>query len=71
MTASPSDAQDGTAPEQAVATDELPLRVSTLEIFFDLVFAFTLTQLTDGTAHRRARRGRRRADPKRCGRIGG
>jgi low temperature requirement protein LtrA len=26
--------------------DELPLRVSTLEIFFDLVFAFTLTQLT-------------------------
>lgn len=27
-------------------TDDLPLRVSTLEIFFDLVFAFTLTQLT-------------------------
>ena len=26
--------------------DDLPLRVSTLEIFFDLVFAFTLTQLT-------------------------
>ena len=26
--------------------DQLPLRVSTLEIFFDLVFAFTLTQLT-------------------------
>jgi low temperature requirement protein LtrA len=26
--------------------DEAPLRVSTLEIFFDLVFAFTLTQLT-------------------------
>jgi low temperature requirement protein LtrA len=26
--------------------DALPLRVSTLEIFFDLVFAFTLTQLT-------------------------
>jgi low temperature requirement protein LtrA len=26
--------------------DELPLRVTTLEIFFDLVFAFTLTQLT-------------------------
>jgi low temperature requirement protein LtrA len=23
-----------------------PLRVSTLELFFDLVFAFTLTQLT-------------------------
>ena len=33
-----------TAEEQAAA--ELPLRVSTLEIFFDLVFAFTLTQLT-------------------------
>lgn len=27
-------------------TEESPLRVSTLEIFFDLVFAFTLTQLT-------------------------
>jgi low temperature requirement protein LtrA len=26
--------------------DGLPLRVSTLEVFFDLVFAFTLTQLT-------------------------
>jgi low temperature requirement protein LtrA len=26
--------------------DELPLRVTTLELFFDLVFAFTLTQLT-------------------------
>jgi low temperature requirement protein LtrA len=26
--------------------DQFPLRVSTLEIFFDLVFAFTLTQLT-------------------------
>jgi len=28
------------------AADELPVRVTTLEIFFDLVFAFTLTQLT-------------------------
>ncbi len=28
------------------AEDEAPVRVSTLEIFFDLVFAFTLTQLT-------------------------
>ena len=27
-------------------TGDEPLRVSTLEIFFDLVFAFTLTQLT-------------------------
>ena len=25
----------------------VPLRVSTLELFFDLVFAFTLTQLTE------------------------
>jgi low temperature requirement protein LtrA len=32
--------------------DELPLRVSTLEIFFDLVFAFTLTQLTAVLASR-------------------
>ena len=32
--------------------DAGPLRVTTLELFFDLVFAFTLTQLTvvaDGT----------------------
>ena len=27
--------------------DAVPLRVSTLELFFDLVFAFTLTQLTE------------------------
>jgi len=26
--------------------DRIPLRVSPLELFFDLVFAFTLTQLT-------------------------
>lgn len=32
--------------------DELPLRVGTLEIFFDLVFAFTLTQLTSVLASR-------------------
>jgi low temperature requirement protein LtrA len=31
--------------EQAARTDEPPLRVTTLELFFDLVFAFTLTQL--------------------------
>jgi low temperature requirement protein LtrA len=29
----------------AAGPDELPLRVTTLELFFDLVFAFTLTQL--------------------------
>jgi low temperature requirement protein LtrA len=32
--------------------DQFPLRVSTLEIFFDLVFAFTLTQLTSVLASR-------------------
>jgi len=31
--------------------DGAPLRVSTLELFFDLVFAFTLTQLTELLAH--------------------
>ncbi len=36
----------------AVADEEMPLRVSTLEIFFDLVFAFTLTQLTSVLAIR-------------------
>jgi low temperature requirement protein LtrA len=34
------------APAPQQEAQELPLRVSTLEIFFDLVFAFTLTQLT-------------------------
>jgi len=33
------------AREQAARADEPPLRVTTLELFFDLVFAFTLTQL--------------------------
>jgi low temperature requirement protein LtrA len=33
------------AAEQAPRIDEPPLRVTTLELFFDLVFAFTLTQL--------------------------
>jgi low temperature requirement protein LtrA len=42
--AEPSDQQPG--------ADEVPLRVSTLEIFFDLVFAFTLTQLTSVLATR-------------------
>jgi low temperature requirement protein LtrA len=40
---------DGAAaepPDPATSTAEEPLRVSTLEIFFDLVFAFTLTQVT-------------------------
>jgi low temperature requirement protein LtrA len=38
--------------EPAADASELPLRVSTLEIFFDLVFAFTLTQLTSVLAAR-------------------
>jgi low temperature requirement protein LtrA len=36
----------GPLPGPAEEEGEPPLRVSTLEIFFDLVFAFTLTQLT-------------------------
>jgi low temperature requirement protein LtrA len=32
-------------PPPGTGLDELPLRVTTLELFFDLVFAFTLTQL--------------------------
>jgi low temperature requirement protein LtrA len=43
----------GTEPASSQpVSDELPLRVSTLEIFFDLVFAFTLTQLTSVLATR-------------------
>ena len=30
----------------AQTDSDLPLRVSTLELFFDLVFVFTITQLT-------------------------
>jgi low temperature requirement protein LtrA len=36
----------GPPPDRPDQQAEPPLRVSTLEIFFDLVFAFTLTQLT-------------------------
>jgi low temperature requirement protein LtrA len=36
----------GGLPDGQRAADGAPLRVSTLELFFDLVFAFTLTQLT-------------------------
>jgi low temperature requirement protein LtrA len=41
-----------TAAIQEADEDQFPLRVSTLEIFFDLVFAFTLTQLTSVLASR-------------------
>ena len=34
-----------TGPADPGQPDERPLRVTTLELFFDLVFAFTLTQL--------------------------
>src|SRR3954468_22949648 len=32
-------------PEQVIAPEETRIRVSTLELFFDLVFVFTITQL--------------------------
>ena len=45
-TAPDGTAPDGTVPDgTAPGPDEPPLRVTTLELFFDLVFAFTLTQL--------------------------
>jgi low temperature requirement protein LtrA len=43
MTAAPADDGKG---DGAGAGEDLPLRVSTLELFFDLVFVFTITQLT-------------------------
>jgi low temperature requirement protein LtrA len=42
----PVDADPATEPDAAPAPQDAPLRVTTLELFFDLVFAFTLTQLT-------------------------
>ena len=45
-------AERDSASQAADAGGEVPLRVSTLEIFFDLVFAFTLTQLTSVLATR-------------------
>jgi low temperature requirement protein LtrA len=52
MSASPAGAQGEAAESVTAVTDELPLRVTTLEIFFDLVFAFTLTQLASVLATR-------------------
>jgi low temperature requirement protein LtrA len=46
-----TDGRDTDGPGKS-APARLPLRVSTLEIFFDLVFAFTLTQLTSVLASR-------------------
>jgi low temperature requirement protein LtrA len=34
------------APDEAPDGGDAPLKVSTLELFFDLVFVFTITQLT-------------------------
>jgi low temperature requirement protein LtrA len=45
-------ARPGQPPDRARDDAEPELRVSTLEIFFDLVFAFTLTQLTSVLAAR-------------------
>jgi len=42
-----------TAVPPAAAAPDAPVRVSTLELFFDLVFAFTLTQLSAQLAHSR------------------
>jgi low temperature requirement protein LtrA len=42
----PAGPAGGEPAADGAAADERPLRVTTLEIFFDLVFAFTLTQLT-------------------------
>jgi low temperature requirement protein LtrA len=51
MTAAPADdraddSADGGESGGADEDEDLPLRVSTLELFFDLVFVFTITQLT-------------------------
>jgi low temperature requirement protein LtrA len=48
----PGRQQDDPVPEPAGAAGALPLRVTSLELFFDLVFAFTLTQLTELLAGR-------------------
>jgi low temperature requirement protein LtrA len=47
----PPDLPPGDRPPGSGPRDGAPLRVSTLELFFDLVFAFTLTQLTVLLAH--------------------
>ncbi|MFC8448520.1 low temperature requirement protein A [Kitasatospora sp. NPDC057223] len=42
---------DTTTTPAGAAAPEFALRVSPLELFFDLVFVFTITQLTDSLAH--------------------
>jgi len=53
-TANPGSATDpgGGADAGGAANPDEPLRVTTLELFFDLVFAFTLTQLASLLQHR-------------------
>ncbi len=46
MTSEPPPPGTGPPPAGQVPGPDAPLRVSTLELFFDLVFAFTLTQLS-------------------------
>jgi low temperature requirement protein LtrA len=50
-TPSPQPGPQPSPPPGGRPGDSVPLRVSTLELFFDLVFAFTLTQLTALLAH--------------------
>jgi low temperature requirement protein LtrA len=54
--ASPAEAANPTSPSEPDSTIDItnpdePLRVTTLELFFDLVFAFTLTQLASLLEH--------------------
>jgi low temperature requirement protein LtrA len=46
MTATPAHAESETADGRAAGGQAAPRRVTTLELFFDLVFVFTVTQLT-------------------------
>ena len=52
MTSGPAEPAEPARPAERQPADGAELRVSTLEIFFDLVFAFTLTQLTSVLAER-------------------
>ena len=42
---------DGDQPRDGVEADRDEVRVSSIELFFDLVFVFTITQLTTVLAH--------------------
>ncbi|HWN60427.1 MAG TPA: low temperature requirement protein A, partial [Streptosporangiaceae bacterium] len=49
--AGPAEAAEAGARPAAGGSGGLPLRVSTLELFFDLVFVFAITQLTGILSH--------------------